>query len=470
MKRKKYFHITLVIILIVVISVVGCAHKGTETTPAPITSQTPVVLQTATPTTEPSTEPDLSVLSENIMLIGVDYAPERDTWGGKQMYHADIMMVLHIDNETNKVSIISLPKDTYSNIPGVSGIYKLNASLNCGGDWPSQSACEKVCEAASWTIGGIPINYYYAVDITAAKDLVDEIGGIDFDLDVSFAVNGRSYSKGLQHMDGQGVLDYIRVRDKGIEDDDSYAGNQEQRQQEMMLAIFQSLKDSGKISQLPAIINDFTSNHLVTNTSLAQTMALAACMSSINNEDIGFHTMEGKTIFLGNLRYLIINADSRMQTIQDVYGIDITDQDAVEQLGISVPSYTDYSYESTAQLWETMEIYVVTQQSKSVLENIKAELDSDAYNQYLADGEEWTLYNQCKSEYEQLVNWDTSVTSSADFTAYNDFMSSFKDDIESLCGMFSIIIDNDFWVVIYNPYEGEINQPYVYNEIAVDPR
>ncbi len=473
MNRKNYSQIIFIsIFLLAILILVGCNNVKIEATPTSIASETTVVSQTVVPTAEPSATPDLSVLGENIMLIGVDYAPERDTWGGKHMYHADIMMVLHIDSETGKVSIISLPKDIYSNIPGVTGIYKLNASLNCGGDWPSQSACEKVCEAASWTIGGLPINYYYAVDMTAAKDLVDEINGIDFDLDVSFTINERSYTKGFQHMDGQAVLDYLRVRDNGIEDNGNSDGNQTQRQQRMMLAILQNLKDSGQISQLPAIINDFTSNHLVTNTSLAQTMALAICLKDIDlegkdMEDI-FHAMDGQRTQMDNLGYIITDAEKRIQIIQDVYGIDITDQDAVQKLGISVPSYADYSYTSTMQLWENMQIYVVTNQAKGVLDNVNAKLDSDAHTKYLADGEEWTLYNQCEGEYEQLANWD--ISASSDFAVYNDVINSFKADIESLCGMFSIAIDNDFWDVIYNPYDGEINQPYVQNQIAVDPR
>jgi polyisoprenyl-teichoic acid--peptidoglycan teichoic acid transferase len=472
MNKKKYsqFMIFISMILLAILIPVGCTHVKIEATPTSIASEMPVVSQTTAQTAQPSATPDLSVIGENIMLIGVDYAPERDTWSGKHMYHADIMMVLHIDSETNKVSIISLPKDTYSEIPGVTGIYKLNASLNCGGDWPSQSACEKVCEAASWTVGGLPIKYYYAVDITAAKDIVTEIGGIDFDLDVSFTINQRSYNKGSQHMDGQAVLDYLRVKDKHIENYDSSMGDQAQRQQKMMLAILQNLKDSGQISQLPAIINDFKSNHLVTNTSLAQTAALAACLSSIKSEDIVFNTMSGATVALGNVTYTFTYGDNRRQVIQDVYGIDITDQAAAEEAGISVPSYTDYSYASAMQLWEKMEIYVVTNQVKGVLDNIKAKLDADAHSKYLADGEEWELYNKCESEYEQLANWDTSKTSSSDFSAYNDFLDGLEEDVESLCGMFSITIERNYWDVIYNPYFGEFNQPYVQNQIAVDPR
>ena len=39
----------------------------------------------------------------------------------------------------------------------------------------------------------------------AVKQLVDVVGGVDYDLEMSFKMAGRSYKKGQQHMDGQAV-------------------------------------------------------------------------------------------------------------------------------------------------------------------------------------------------------------------------------------------------------------------------
>ena len=171
----------------------------------------------------------------NILLIGVDYAEERLTeeWlgeGGSSAEHADVMIVLAINFDKQTVDMISLPRDTYAKIPGVQGIYKLNASLDCGGGLyerdengkpvldekgnfkVNSKGFEKVCESCSRMIGGLPINYYYAVTMPAVKQLVDAIGGVDYNVDVAFEMNGREYAAGQQHMNGQGVLDYLRVR------------------------------------------------------------------------------------------------------------------------------------------------------------------------------------------------------------------------------------------------------------------
>ena len=46
-----------------------------------------------------------------------------------------------------------------------------------------------------------------------SSGLVNAIGGVDYDCDITFYMHDRYYEKGLHvHMDGQGVLDYLRVR------------------------------------------------------------------------------------------------------------------------------------------------------------------------------------------------------------------------------------------------------------------
>ena len=114
--------------------------KEQISTPTPTPANTP--LPDATPTPDPYEEmlsvADLSMMKDivNVLIVGVDYAPERETWSGKHAYHADVMLVLAINFEENTVDMISLPRDTYAKIPGVEGIYKLNASIDCGGGFP----------------------------------------------------------------------------------------------------------------------------------------------------------------------------------------------------------------------------------------------------------------------------------------------------------------------------------------------
>ena len=310
------------------------------------------------------TQADMSLLDSivNIMLIGVDHSTERDTWNGKHAFHSDVMIVLSVNTETNEVHMISLPRDTYANIPGVDGIYKLNASIDCGGGWPTEEGFEKVCEAASWMLGGIPIQYYYAVDMNAVKGLVDTIGGVDFNIDIAYTIQGRSYEKGFQHLDGQGALDYMRVR-KHI---GSASGdlNRVNRQKNMLVSIFEKLKESGLLVNVPDIIDAFDGN-LYTNTTFGQTAGLAVYAYDIDAENIQMHSMGGHYHNIFNWNFVITDQSARVELIKDIYGID-------------VPKYNDYSYSSAAWRWEKMQARVISSRSGSVLSKVKDKLDADA--------------------------------------------------------------------------------------------
>lgn len=292
-------------------------------TPAPEGPGAP----TPTPTLDPyeviSAQADISMMQNivNVLLIGVDYAEERETWSGKHEYHSDVMMVMAINFDENRVDLISLPRDTYAKIPGVKGIYKLNASINCGGgfDAPDGAGFLKTCEAASWMLGGIPVNYYYAVTMPAVKQLVNAVGGVDYNLELSYKIAGRSYEAGPQHLNGQGVLDYLRVRKNVSSGGDL---NRVNRQKEMLIALFDSMQKQNLILKIPDILGSFD-GQLFTNCTLGQTAALTKFAYSLDKNNIGMHSMTGTITNIFNWNFCLTDQTNRVKIIKEVYGIDV---------------------------------------------------------------------------------------------------------------------------------------------------
>ncbi len=282
---------------------------------------------TPTPTLDPyeviSAKADTSMMQNivNVLLIGVDYAAERETWNGKHEYHSDVMMVMAINFDENRVDLISLPRDTYANIPGVRGIYKLNASINCGGgfDAPNGAGFLKTCDAASWMLGGIPVNYYYAVTMPAVKELVNAVGGVDYNLELSFSMAGRNYEAGPTHLNGQGVLDYLRVRKVSTKGGDL---NRVNRQKEMLIALFESMQSQNLILKIPDILGSFE-GQLFTNCTLGQTAALTKFAYTLDKNNIGMYTMGGSETNIFNWKFVITNQENRVRIVKEVYDIDV---------------------------------------------------------------------------------------------------------------------------------------------------
>ncbi len=273
---------------------------------------------------------DTSMMKDivNILLVGVDYSTERETWNGKKEWHSDVMIVLAINFDENRADLISLPRDTYASIPGVKGIYKLNASINCGGGLYNDDGTvnpkglEKVCEGAEWMLGGIDVDYYYAVTMTSLKDLVDLCGGLEYDMDISFHIQGRSYEKGLQHVDGQGFLDYCRVRkaQNGLTSAETNDSRRVDRQKRMLVAMFKQMKADRLITKIPEIIDTFDGD-LFTNCTPGQTAALAAFAYNLDPENIGMYSMSGETHNLFHWNFCFTDQNNRVDIIKKVYGV-----------------------------------------------------------------------------------------------------------------------------------------------------
>lgn len=299
----------------------------TNTTPHPDATPTPVPTPTTDPYEELLKEADKTMMKDivNILLVGIDYSTERETWTFKD-FHSDVMIVLAINFEENRADLISLPRDTYAKIPGVKGIYKLNAALNCGGNLYTDDGkfnpkgLEKVCEAAEWMLGGIPVEYYYAVTMKSLKELVDLCGGLEYDMDIKFHIQGRSYEKGLQHINGQAFLDYCRVRksENGLTAAETNDSRRVDRQKRMLIAMFKQMKADRLITKIPEIVSTFN-GELFTNCTLAQTTSLAAFAYNLDPNNIAMYSMSGTMTSLFQWNFCFTDQANRVDIINKVY-------------------------------------------------------------------------------------------------------------------------------------------------------
>ena len=271
------------------------------------------------------TQADTSMMKDivNVLLIGVDYAEERETWSGKHQFNSDVMIVLALNFKENKVDMISIPRDTYAKLPNLDGFYKMNSALHYGGGIPDGFA--NVMQACSWELGGIPIDYYMAVTMPTVKELVDEIGGVDYDVDVEIHMQGRTIKKGFQHMDGQMCLDYFRAR-KGIDNDLGRIN----RQKKLLVAIFNKLRDEKGILDLPDLVKKFEGK-LYTNMTLEQVAAAAVFGYKLPTESITMRSLPGSLMNIYNWNFVIVNQPKRVEMIEEVYGVTVKQMDEYGQ-------------------------------------------------------------------------------------------------------------------------------------------
>ncbi|WP_412977146.1 LCP family protein [Ornithinibacillus sp. 179-J 7C1 HS] len=134
--------------------------------------------------------------SINILLLGVD---EREGDKGR----SDTMILMSLNPKTNSMKMLSIPRDTYVNIPS-RGLDKINHAYAFGG---VELAVQTVEEAFD-----LPVHFYGKVNMEGFKLGVDSLGGVTISNDMEFTQDGIVFEKGNLHLNGKEALAYIRMR------------------------------------------------------------------------------------------------------------------------------------------------------------------------------------------------------------------------------------------------------------------
>jgi len=184
--------ISLIVILIVILSGVGIYIYRT------IYGVTETWKQK-----EPESElaPEIPTEPINLILVGVDVGDgerEREPL-------ADTIMIIRINPKEKNGFLISIPRDTYVEIPGFSS-QKINAAFAHGGINLLIKTVENFLN--------IPIHHYVVLDFQGFSKIVEELGGVDIYVDEPLhdELSGADFSVGEHHMDGENALAYVRCR------------------------------------------------------------------------------------------------------------------------------------------------------------------------------------------------------------------------------------------------------------------
>lgn len=142
---------------------------------------------------------DISSKKEPIsaLILGVD---ERDGDGGR----SDTMIVLTVNPTLKTTKMLSIPRDTYTEMVGKGFHDKINHAYAFGGMEMSLKTVENLLD--------IPIDYVVKVNMESFVDIIDIIGGITVENEFVFHYEGQQFSAGPLVMDGEKSLKYVRMR------------------------------------------------------------------------------------------------------------------------------------------------------------------------------------------------------------------------------------------------------------------
>jgi len=293
-----------------------------------------------TPTIKPNYELQSSF---NILLLGYGGAGHD---GGNL---SDVLIVMHINPDKKDITLISVPRDLWVEIPirsDISENHKINATYAIGGDdkkyglkepqYKGEAGGGNMAKKVVSGAIGMPVDHFVAVDFGGFKKIVDTFGGLDVDVPVTFddyfypikgAENdtcGKSateiaklhelysdtqlhhqfecryenihFDKGKNNMDGETALKFVRSRASAQHGGD-FARSQ--RQQALLLAIKEKLISMEAIKKVDELFAEF-SKTVRTDLDLETIKTIAAILGSSGNYNIKYVSLNEDNVLVAS--------------------------------------------------------------------------------------------------------------------------------------------------------------------------
>ena len=186
--------------------------------------------------------------------------------------NADALLLLRISAE-EPLQVLQLPSEIAVQLPGSDSPTSLSSLWQSGGVALLNDAIQDILGSTQQ----VP-QRYVVMPRTALRTLVDGLGDVDLVLDQTYQHNDQSqgYSinlqAGRQRLNGEKAEQFARYRPTPLDN-----ANRRNRQQDLILALVDQVKDSSVISTLPLLVSRLD-DELDTNLSRLEQLSLAAAL------------------------------------------------------------------------------------------------------------------------------------------------------------------------------------------------
>ncbi|MBO1298673.1 MULTISPECIES: LCP family protein [unclassified Enterococcus] len=209
----------------------------------------------------------------SILLLGTDEGDlEREEHG-----RTDTMIVATVNPKKELTTLVSLPRDTYTEIIGQGFHDKINHAYAFGGISTSIATVENLLD--------IPIDYYAQIDLKGMKELVDLVGGVEVNNSFSFHYEGVDFPIGKLQLDGEDARKYSRMR---YEDPDGDYGRQNRQRQILtgFLDQARSVNTLANYKEMLDVIGENTQTNISWETSQMLFRHYRTALNHVNSEQL----------------------------------------------------------------------------------------------------------------------------------------------------------------------------------------
>ncbi len=199
----------------------------------------------------------------SVLLLGID----NELDAGR----SDSMIVATVNPNDGSTKMLSIPRDTRTEIIGRGTMDKINHAYAFGGVEMSINTVQNFLN--------IPIDYFVEINMEGIQELVDAVGGITVENNLSFSQGGDTFAIGTLNLNGSQALNYARMRK---EDPRGDFGRQE-RQRQVIEAIVREMASFTTVTRFNDILSAVEGN-MRTNVTMNEIIDISMNYRSAINE------------------------------------------------------------------------------------------------------------------------------------------------------------------------------------------
>jgi len=238
--------------------------------------------------------------------------------------HSDAILLIRFDPVKQKISAISIPRDTLTLVPNL-GMTKINTANFVGGAPLSARTVSKL-------LGGVPIDRYVRVNVQGFNQLIDALGGVEVYVpkDLKYQDDSQrlyiNLKAGKQVLDGDKAVQYMRFRQDDLGDI-----GRVQRQQAFIRALIEQKLNIETVAKIPEILNILHDN-LDTNLTVEEMLALGSFAAKVGRKDTRLLMLPGRfsTTSEYSLSYWLVDEQAVQRMMYEHFDSPIADLKALQ--------------------------------------------------------------------------------------------------------------------------------------------
>jgi polyisoprenyl-teichoic acid--peptidoglycan teichoic acid transferase len=194
-KKRKWLRYTLIVLGVLLIGIVVYLYSIYHSLTNAVNNMHQPIRETSEKRTDTIALEKKDPFS--VLLLGVD---QRKNDRGR----SDTIIVMTVNPKTKSIEMVSIPRDTRTEIVGRGTTDKINHAYAFGGIEMAIDTVENFLD--------IPIDYFIQINMEGFQDIVDAVGGVTVNNDLDFTYEGVHFPKGSITLNGKDALKYSRMR------------------------------------------------------------------------------------------------------------------------------------------------------------------------------------------------------------------------------------------------------------------